>query len=357
MSDLMNKVEAALKEIRPVLESDGGGVELVRVEGDVAYVRMIGACHGCAFSTQTLTETVERHVVERVDEIKAVREVDAAEAPEPKEEQAAPAASGNPFDKQAPIGGVKSIVAVASGKGGVGKTTVAVNLALALAQRGLKVGLLDADIYGPNVPGMLGVKKGPDVKGNRILPARVHDIGVISIAFFVDPKDAIVWRGPLVMKAVQQFLRDVEWGQLDVLVVDLPPGTGDAQLTLAQEVPLDGAIIVTTPSWVALEDVQRGINLFQAVHVPIFGVVENMAFFQCPHCGRETPIFSRGTGKKVADKLKVHHLGELPLDPALREAGDEGKPLLVEDPKGPLSKRFHELAERVAGRLAEKLNA
>lgn len=358
MSDLMDKVEVALKEIRPVLESDGGGVELDRVEGDVAYVRMIGACHGCAFSTQTLKETVERHVLERVPEIKAVQETDAPEAPaKEKSEPEAAAASGNPFDQQSPIAGVKSIVAVASGKGGVGKTTVAVNLALALAQRGLKVGLLDADIYGPNVPGMLGVKKGPDVKGNRILPARIHDIGVISIAFFVDPKDAIVWRGPLVMKAVQQFLRDVEWGTLDVLVVDLPPGTGDAQLTLAQEVPLDGAIIVTTPSWVALEDVQRGINMFRTVKVPIFGVVENMAFFQCPHCGRETPIFSRGTGKQVAEKLQVHHLGELPLDPALREAGDEGKPLLVEDPKGALSNRFHDLAERVAGRLAEQLDA
>jgi ATP-binding protein involved in chromosome partitioning len=240
---------------------------------------------------------------------------------------------------------------VASGKGGVGKTTVAINLALALAQRGLKVGLLDADIYGPNVPGMLGVKKGPNVSGQRIVPARAHDLSVMSIAFFVERNDAVIWRGPMVMRAVQQFLRDVEWGHLDVLVVDLPPGTGDAQLTLAQEVPLDGAVIVTTPSEVALEDVRRGLQMFRAVKVPVFGVVENMSYFVCPHCGRETDVFSRGGAKKIADALAIPYLAEIPLDPELRAAGDSGKPLLVTAPDAPQSKKFHDLAKILADKL------
>ncbi len=355
MSDLMAKVEKALEEIRPMLQGDGGDIELVRVEDGVAYVRLLGACHGCSFAPQTMDDSVEKTVCERVPEITAVRLVEdpGVEVVDAAEEEPQPAA--NPFDDQAAIAGVKTIVAVASGKGGVGKSTVAVNLALAFQQRGLKVAILDADIYGPNVPGMMGVDKGPDVKGNRILPARAHDVGVMSIGFFVNPKDAVIWRGAMVTGALRQFIREVEWGHLDVLVVDLPPGTGDAALTLVQTVPIDGAVIVTTPSWVALEDVQRGLQMFEAVNVPVFGVVENMAYFQCPHCGRETAIFNQGTGQKVAERLKIEHLGELPLDPALREAGDEGKPVLVEDPEGKLSERFHALAKNLAEKLADKL--
>jgi ATP-binding protein involved in chromosome partitioning len=367
-SDLTKKVEEALAEIRPALQADGGDIELDRVEDNVAYVRLLGACHGCAMATQTMAQGVEKVVKQNVPEITAVRQVDeapaaasgapAGDAPAPAEPAAAASgepAAKSPFENQAPIAGIKTIVAVASGKGGVGKTTVAINLALAFQQQGLKVGILDADIYGPNVPVMLGVEKGPDVKGQRVLPARVHDLGVMSIAFFVREKDAVIWRGPMVMRAVQQFLRDVEWGQLDVLVVDLPPGTGDAQLTLAQEVPLDGAVIVTTPSWVALEDVRRGLNLFEAVKVPVFGVVENMAFFQCPHCSRETPVFNQGSTQKVADKLKIPHLAQIPLEPALREAGDEGKPMLVAEPTGPMAERFHELAKKLTDKLKDKL--
>jgi len=362
-SDLKEKVEKALAEIRPTLQADGGDIELDRVEENVAYVRLLGACNGCAMATQTMAQGVEKVVKQNVPEITAVRQVDeapAAASGAPASGTPAAAAAGeqptkSPFEDQAPIAGIKTIVAVASGKGGVGKTTVAINLALAFQQQGLKVGILDADIYGPNVPGMLGVEKGPDVKGQRVLPARVHDLGVMSIAFFVREKEAVIWRGPMVMRAVQQFLRDVEWGELDVLVVDLPPGTGDAQLTLAQEVPLDGAVIVTTPSWVALEDVRRGLNLFEAVKVPVFGVVENMAFFQCPHCSRETPVFNQGSTQKVAEKLKIPHLAQIPLEPALREAGDEGKPMLVVEPTGPMAERFHELAKKLTEKLKDKL--
>lgn len=362
MTELMDKVNAALDEIRPSLEADGGGIDLVRIEDDVAYVLLKGACHGCPSAQQTMSQGVERVVCDRVPEIKAVRLADADDHDHDHghdhghhHHEAPPKPAGSPFEGQAPVAGIKTIVAVASGKGGVGKTTVAINLALALQQRGLKVGLLDADIYGPNVPGMLGVKKGPKVSGQRIVPAMTHDLSVMSIAFFVDRNDAVIWRGPMVMRAVQQFLRDVEWGHLDVLVVDLPPGTGDAQLTLAQEVPLDGAVIVTTPSAVALDDVRRGLQMFEAVKVPVFGVVENMAYFLCPHCSRETDVFSRGGGKKVADKLKIPHLAEIPLDPELRAAGDEGRPLLVEQPEGPQSQKFHELAKKVVELLGEKL--
>lgn len=357
MTDLMDKVNQALEEIRPALKADGGDIELVRVEKGVAYVRLVGACHGCSAAQQTMSQGVEKVVCQAVPEITAVRLDDAHGEGEHGHVHAdpPPKPAGNPFEGQAPVAGIKTIIAVASGKGGVGKTTVAINLALALGQRGLRVGILDADIYGPNVPGMLGVKKGPNVSGQRIVPARAHDLAVMSIAFFVDQKDAVIWRGPMVMRAVQQFLRDVEWGHLDVLVVDLPPGTGDAQLTLAQEVPLDGALIVTTPSAVALEDVRRGLQMFQAVKVPVFGVVENMAYFVCPHCSRETDVFARGGGKALSEKLGIPHLAEIPLDPELRAAGDEGKPMLVEKPDGPQSQKFHALAKTIAELLADKL--
>ena len=355
MSDFRASVEKALDEIRPALVADGGNIELVAINGTVVYVRLVGACHGCPSAATTMTEGVEKTIRKHCPDVSAVRLVEGEGPDQHEAPQPAPTPASNPFEKQEPIGGVKTILAVASGKGGVGKTTVAINLALALQQTGLKVGLLDADIYGPNVPAMLGVKKGPDVKGRRVLPAQVHDISVMSIAFFVDPNEAVIWRGPLVMKAVQQFLRDVEWGELDVLVVDLPPGTGDAQLTLAQEVPIDGAIIVTTPSEVALEDVRRGLQMFQRVNIPVFGVLENMSYFQCPHCGRETDVFSKGGGKKLAEKFGIPLLGEIPLDSALRAAGDEGKPLIVEKPDAPLSRKFIELAETITKLLQKQL--
>jgi ATP-binding protein involved in chromosome partitioning len=359
LSDTQKKVEAALEEIRPMLQADGGGIELVRVEDEVVYVRLLGACHGCPSASETMSEGVEEAIRKHAPEIKEVRLAEGPPAPAAGEaaapDPAAPGASKDPFEGQSPIGGVKTIIAVASGKGGVGKTTVAINLALAFEQLGLKVGLMDADIYGPNVPGMLGVDRAPVVSGQRVLPTRSHNIFVMSIAFFVDPDQAVIWRGPMVMRAVQQFLRDVEWGELDVLVVDLPPGTGDAQLTLAMEVPLDGAVIVTTPSAVALQDVRRGLMMFKQVKVPVYGVVENMSYYVCPHCNRETAPFAQGGGKTVAEAFGVPLLGEIPLDAEIRAAGDEGKPILVRDPDAPQSKKFIEIAEKLHAMIKDRL--
>ncbi len=358
MSDVQKRVEAALEEVRPMLEADGGGIDLVKIEDDVVFVRLKGACHGCPSAPQTMDEGVARAIRKHAPEIRDVRLADGEPAPASDHgapDPAAPGASKTPFEGQDPIAGVKSIIAVASGKGGVGKTTVAINLALALEQLGLKVGLMDADIYGPNVPGMLGVERPPQVSGKRVLPTRAHNIFCMSIAFFVDPDQAVIWRGPMVMRAVQQFLRDVEWGELDVLVVDLPPGTGDAQLTLAMEVPIDGAVIVTTPSTVALQDVRRGMMMFNQVKVPVWGVVENMSYFVCPHCNRETAPFAEGGGKEVAKAFKVPLLGEIPLDPVIRAAGDDGKPILVTDSDAPQSRKFIEVAEKLHDRIKDKL--
>jgi ATP-binding protein involved in chromosome partitioning len=356
MSDeLRAKVEAALETVRPALRADGGDIVLDRIEGEVAYVRLLGACHGCAAAQVTLSEGVEKAVRAACPEIRSVR---LAETPS----EGGPAHghdhghSHSPFERQSPVPGVKAIIAVASGKGGVGKTTVAVNLALALSRKGLAVGILDADIYGPNVPSMIGVTEAPTARGDDVIvPPLAHGVKVMSIAFFLGQSDAVIWRGPMVMRAVQQFLRDVDWSPLDVLVVDLPPGTGDAQLTLAQEVPLDGVVIVTTPSQVALDDVVRAVQMFQRVNVPLAGVVENMAYFVCPHCQKETEVFSRGGGAAMAARLGLPLLATLPLDPAVRSAGDRGRPLLVEAPEGPESRRFLELAEQVVVFLGEKV--
>lgn len=356
MSDIRTKVEAGIEEVRPMLQADGGGIELDRIEDNVVYVRLLGACHGCPSAGATLSEGVEVAIKKHAPEITDVRLVEGEPAPaEDAPDPNAPPAK-DPFVDQNPIAGVKSIIAVASGKGGVGKTTVAINLALAFEQLGLKVGIMDADIYGPNVPGMMGVDRAPNVSGKRVLPSRAHNIFVMSIAFFVDPDQAVIWRGPMVMRAVQQFLRDVEWGELDVLIVDLPPGTGDAQLTLAMEVPLDGAVIVTTPSLVALQDVRRGLVMFKQVKVPVFGVVENMSYYVCPHCNRETAPFAEGGGKAVAEAFDLPLLGEIPLDPVIRAAGDDGKPIIVEKPDAPQSKKFIEIAEKLLEKIKHKLS-
>ncbi len=339
-----------------MLEADGGGIDLVKIEDDVVYVFLKGACQGCPSASDTMTQTVATAIRKHAPQIKDVRLADGPPAgSEGAPDPAAPGAAENPFEGQNPIAGVKSIIAVASGKGGVGKSTVAVNLALALEQLGLKVGIMDADIYGPNVPGMLGVERAPKVSGQRVQPTRAHNVFCMSIAFFVDPDQAVIWRGPMVMRAVQQFLRDVEWGELDVLVVDLPPGTGDAQLTLAMEVPLDGAVIVTTPSTVALQDVRRGLMMFKQVKVPVFGVVENMSYYVCPHCNRETSPFDQGGGKEVAEAFELPLLGQIPLDAAIRAAGDDGKPIVVTEPDAPQSKKFLEIAEKLHAKIKDRL--
>ncbi len=248
---------------------------------------------------------------------------------------------------------VKNTIAISSGKGGVGKTTVSVNVAVALAEAGAKVGLLDADIYGPNVPLMMGVKSPPaGGQKDKIPPAQNYGVKIMSIGFFVPEETPIVWRGPMIHGAIQQFLRDVDWGVLDYLVVDLPPGTGDAQLSIAQLVPMTGAIIVTTPQDVALLDSRRGLAMFQKVHVPVLGIIENMSYFICPHCSERTEIFSHGGGKKAAEKLGVPFLGEIPIETAIRAGGDEGRPILIAQPQSVVADIYRKVASAVAAQIS-----
>lgn len=254
--------------------------------------------------------------------------------------------------KESIIPDVKYVIAVSSGKGGVGKSTVSVNLAVALALTGAKVGLLDADIYGPNIPMMMGVTKPPEQKDGKIAPAESHGVKLISMGFFVPEDTAVVWRGPMVHTAIQQLFRDVLWGELDYLLIDLPPGTGDAQLTLTQLVPLTGAITVTTPQEVALHDVRKGMMMFQKVNVPLLGIVENMSYFLCGHCGERTEIFSHGGGERAAAKLGVPFLGHIPIDPAIRDGGDSGLPIVVADPASPQSAAFRDIAQKIIAEVS-----
>ena len=246
-----------------------------------------------------------------------------------------------------PLPGVRYIIAVSSGKGGVGKSTVTANLAVALGLNGFKVGLMDADIYGPNIPMMMGVTQAPEKEGEKIRPAEGHGIKVMSMGFFVPEETPVVWRGPMVHSAIQQFFRDVLWGELDYLLIDLPPGTGDVQLTLSQLVPLTGAITVTTPQEVALHDVRKGIMMFKKVNVPILGVIENMSYFLCGHCGERSDIFSTGGGQVAAEKFGVPFWGSVPIDPAIRQGGDIGTPIVIADPSSAQAKIFREMAAKL----------
>jgi ATP-binding protein involved in chromosome partitioning len=248
--------------------------------------------------------------------------------------------------------GVGAIVAVASGKGGVGKSTTAINLALGLRDLGLKVGVLDADIYGPSVPKLLAIRGRPEtLGGNRLRPMTGYGLTVMSIGFLVAEDTPMIWRGPMVMSALTQMLREVEWGTLDVMIVDMPPGTGDAQLTMAQQVPLAGAVIVSTPQDLALIDARRGVEMFKRVNVPVLGIIENMSYFVCPKCGERHDIFGHGGAHAEADKLGVPFLGEVPLHMAIRETSDAGRPVVATDPDGPHAKVYREIAARVRERL------
>ena len=249
-----------------------------------------------------------------------------------------------------PIPGVKNLIAVGSGKGGVGKTTVSVNLAVALARAGHKVGLLDADVYGPNVPLMMGVRATPHAIGERIQPIEKNGVRVMSMGFLNPGDKPLIWRGPMLHSVIQQFLRGVDWGELDYLIIDLPPGTGDVQLSLIQSAPLTGAVIVTTPSDVSLEDARKAIHMFQQVRVPILGLVENMSFLECPHCKERIDVFSYGGGRKTAETMNIHFLGELPLDPAVRIGGDTGQPVTLGEDAAP----FVAIAREVERRAAEE---
>jgi len=275
----------------------------------------------------------------------------AASPPPPRSNNAAPpppmgAAAAAP--QIAGVPGVKHIIAVASGKGGVGKSTTAVNLALGLLINGLKVGVLDADIYGPSMPRLLAITGRPQpVQGNVLRPMEGFGLKVMSMGFLVDEDTPMIWRGPMVISALTQMLREVAWGELDVLVVDMPPGTGDAQLTMAQQVPLAGAVIVSTPQDLALIDARKGLNMFRRVDVPVLGIVENMSYFCCPECGHRSEIFGHGGARAEAEKLGVPFLGEIPLDEEIRRRSDEGQPIVISDPDSAHAKLYRELATRV----------
>jgi len=348
--DLTDKVTNALNLIRPALQSDDGDLELVDIRDNKVIVKLTGTCQGCPSATTHLQRAILTALKSEAPEIDELIYLQ----PDGKEKTTKPL-DDDPYGGQKRIEGIKLVIAVASGKGGVGKSTVAVNLALALKSKGLKIGILDADIYGPNTPTMLGVDKAPISKYKKIEPAHPYGIKLMSIGFYVKQEAAMIWRGPMVMKAIDQFLRDVEWGDLDVLIVDLPPGTGDAQLTLLQRVPVDGAIIVTTPSDVALIDARRGLEMFKKGDVLVLGIIENMSYFLCPHCGERTNIFSAGGGKETTNKIRTQFLGEIPLDPYIRRTGDHGKPFIVDDEHSPQAVRFMKITNTIWNEITTRI--
>jgi ATP-binding protein involved in chromosome partitioning len=277
----------------------------------------------------------------------------AARGPQPTHVAAQPQRAAHPADKVQPgIPGVDAVIAVASGKGGVGKSTTAVNLALGLRDLGLKVGMLDADIYGPSLPKLLAIKEKPEtIGGTRLKPIQRYGLTVMSIGFLIDEETPMIWRGPMVMSAITQMLREVEWGKLDIMVVDMPPGTGDAQLTMAQQVPLKGAVIVSTPQDLALIDARRGVSMFKRVNVPVLGVVENMSYFLCPSCGTRSDIFAHGGARHEAERLGVPFLGEVPLHMTIREKSDAGLPVVATVPDSEHARIYRDIASKVLAQL------
>ncbi|HXB77469.1 MAG TPA: Mrp/NBP35 family ATP-binding protein [Bradyrhizobium sp.] len=296
----------------------------------------------------------------------AERKPGAATAPPQRPAQGVPKVSAHrppqggqsPMSRQAEIPGVSAVIAVASGKGGVGKSTTALNLALGLRDLGLRVGLLDADIYGPSVPRLTGIHEKPQLDDNRkMIPILRFGLSIMSIGFLVEEDTAMIWRGPMVMSAITQMLRDVAWGTLDVLVVDMPPGTGDAQLTLAQNVPLKGAIIISTPQDLSLIDARRGLAMFKKVNVPVLGIVENMSYFQCPHCGTKSDIFGHGGARHEAERLGVPFLGEIPLHISIRTTSDAGTPVVESEPNGPHAAIYRAIGAKVRDQLKGAIEA
>ena len=336
----VDDIRERLNEIRPVgLRGDVvalGMVHGIDIQNGAVTIHLAPAQMAAGILQATIADI--RRAVGALD---GVSGVDVRVKPSPQPAQSPSADLG-------PIPGVRDIIAVSSTKGGVGKSTVAVNLALAMQQCGRSVGLLDSDVYGPSAPLMLGIEGRPRMSDNkRIFPIEKFGLRVMSLGFFLDDSSPVIWRGPMVMGLVRQFLKDVEWGELDVLVVDMPPGTGDAQLTLVQQVPLAGGVVVTTPQDVALLDVERGIAMFQQVNTPVLGVVENMSFYECPKCGTKDDIFGSGGGDRIAERFGVPLLGRIPLIPAIREGGDAGKPVVVDQPSSPAAMMFLDIAGKV----------
>jgi ATP-binding protein involved in chromosome partitioning len=340
---------------------------LVVKDGNVGFVIEVDPRDG------TKMEPVRKQAEQRVQELPGVFSVTAvltaqrapSAAPatplrKPGGPAAQPGAGAGPGARQASgpgaeralVPGVGAIIAVASGKGGVGKSTVAANLALGLTTLGLKVGMLDADIYGPSQPRMLGISGRPSSPdGKTLKPLENYGVKCMSMGFLVPEDSPMIWRGPMVSSALQQMLRDVDWGVLDVLLVDMPPGTGDAQLTMSQQVPLAGAIIISTPQDISLLDARKGLNMFRKVDVPVFGIIENMSLFTCPNCGHVSHIFSHGGARREAEKLGVEFLGEVPLDMEIRETSDDGRPIVVSNPESENAKTFVRIAERIRDKL------
>jgi ATP-binding protein involved in chromosome partitioning len=342
----------ALKAVRfPGMSRDivsFGFVQRVKVEGDKGLVELQMQTHNAAAAEGVRAE-VERAVAALPGIASAEVTLEVKAPPRPAGPPgAAPAAAqtGNL------IPGVRHVVAVASGKGGVGKSTVATNLAIRMAQLGQRVGLLDVDIYGPSIPMMLGIHDKPRVIENRVQPFERYGIRAMSLGFIVDTDTPVIWRGPMVMKAIEQMLADVDWGVLDYMILDLPPGTGDAQLTVTQKIPLAGAVIVTTPQDVALADARKGLAMFRKVNVPVVGIIENMSTFVCPHCGHSSDVFKRGGGERTAAELDTAFLGRIPLDPAIVEGGDSGVPIVVAQTQGPHADAFRAVAEAVMAEVA-----
>src|SRR5436853_6976558 len=346
---------AVLQALRAILDPEAqqdivalGLVRDVRItEADVSFT--------LAFTAQSpqAKATIHSMASRLVGQLPGVSRVQVRMSGGAREQPAAPAHGAGPVRSAELIPEVRHTVAVSSGKGGVGKSTVAVNLAVTLSQTGGTVGIIDSDVYGPDVPLMLGARGRPGMFENRIIPVEVHGLKMMSIGLLVNEREPLVWRGPMIHSFIQQMLRDVMWGALDYLVFDMPPGTGDAQLSLSQVIPLSGVVVVTTPQDVAVLDVRKAVAMFQRLNVPIIGVVENMSVFACPHCGERTAIFGEAGGQRIADEYGVPLLARIPLDPETRVGGDSGMPITLRPPASPQAAAFRDLAAAVSRRLDE----
>jgi ATP-binding protein involved in chromosome partitioning len=337
---------------------------LVIKDGNVGFAIEVDPERGAELEPLRREAEQKVHALAGVLSVSVVLTAERKSPSQPPQGQATAQPAGGPAQAARPSGGsgsevpgVRSIVAIASGKGGVGKSTTATNLALAFAGLGLKVGILDADIYGPSQPRMLGISGRPDSPdGKALMPMENYAVKCMSMGFLVPEDTPMIWRGPMVQSALQQMLREVLWGEIDILVVDMPPGTGDAQLTMAQQVPLAGAVIVSTPQDIALIDARKGLNMFRKVNVPVLGIIENMSLFICPNCGHESHIFSHGGAKEVASELGMDFLGEIPLDIEIRETSDSGKPIVASNPDSPHAKAYAAIAESIWKKVSEGLS-